>query len=432
MHGTGKHAGRLMTVLILICSLQVLHSEAAEESLTLYMSQEQEQYYGEGIEEFRQTYPEVELIIDSYGMNDLMTSAEKVKTQLMAGKGPDLLLLNSYGNDDVYKLLAAKVFAPLDGFMIEENGWIEKDYAENVIDGGRFDGAQYVMPLNYQVRLALASAEGLSEAGFDMDACVDTLSVMQETAGLYDLEYSSRIVADQAQFMSFAQLLNGDFLDYSTGTIGVEAGELQAACEAYARMYEEESEYNFGDLIYYGYGKDIVERQAYIGVPNGINGFLMAATAIAAKETPVIFPLGRREEGAVATVMQYAGIRANSENQQNAWNMLCILLGEKMQQAAASNTISVPVYKAALEADVEEKLKEVLADGEEYTDVADPGSEFLTEYKNYLTNPGRGIFVSNLAVQEFYDAMAPFYEGGAGYEECLAEFEDYVKIYLTE
>lgn len=422
----------VFAALLIAGGSQAVQAEETGGSLTLYMSSEEEQYYMAGIEEFRETYPEVELVIDSYGMNDLMSSAEKVKTQLMAGKGPDLLLMNSYGNDDVYKLLAAKVFASLDEFMTEENGWNREDYADTVIDGGRFEGAQYVMPLSYQVRLALASGEGLLEAEFDMDACVDTLSVMQETAKLYDLEYSNRILADLAQFMIFPQLLNDDFLDYSTGSLGVDNQELREACEAYARMYEEEVEENLGELAYYGYGKDILDHQAYICVPNGIDIFLMAATAIASEETPVILPLGRRDEGAAAVVMKYAGIRANSENQQNAWNMLRILLGEEMQRAAAEKTGYVSVRKSVLETDIQEKLKKALTDGREYTDVADPGSEFLEKYKNYLMNPGRSIFVSNLAAEKFYNSMVPFYAGEADYEECLAEFQEYVKIYLSE
>lgn len=117
-------------------------------SLTLFLSEAQMSCYAEGIAEFQASYPDVELIIDSYGMNDLAVSAQKAKTQLMGGEGPDLLLMNSYGMDDVYKMLAAGVFAPLDEFMTSEYGWDSGLYVESVIEGGRFSGTQYVIPLN--------------------------------------------------------------------------------------------------------------------------------------------------------------------------------------------------------------------------------------------------------------------------------------------
>lgn len=401
-------------------------------SLTLFLSEEQEAYYAEGIAEFQETYPDVELVIDSYSMNELVSSQQKIKTQLMAGSGPDLLLFNSYGADDVYKLFSAGIFASLDEFMTEENGWDGEAYVTNVIDGGRFEGVQYVMPLSYQVRLALASREGLAEAGFDMAACTDNLSLMQEVAKLYDLDYSNRILADLAQFSMFPQLLDGEFLDYSTGELGVDSEDLRAACEAYSRMYEEENTDGLGELGFYGCGDDIVERRAYLSVPTGIDMFLMAAVALAAKETPVILPLGSSEGGAAATVALYAGIRANSENRQNAWNMLCILLDEDMQRVTADETISIPVRRSALDADIEEKLAEVLKFGETFLEVADPGEKFIEEYKSYLAEPEKTVFVSSLATSEFMNTMAPYYTGEAGYEECLEDFQEYARIYLTE
>lgn len=402
-------------------------------SLTLYMSEEQEHYiYAKALEEFRQTWPEVELNVITYSMDEMMADPVRMKTELMAGGGPDLLLFNSWGTDDVYKLLAAGVFAPLDAFMTPENGWEEASYVMPVVEGGRFDGTQYVIPLNYDLRLGIASREGLEEIGFDLGACTDTVSVLKEIAALYDADYSDRILADGAQLMSFPQHLGDSFLNYEDGEIGVDQAVLQEACTAYCRMYEEELDNIFGEFRYYGYGKDILERRAYVAVPIAMEGYLSAAAAIAAQDTPVILPFCTSGGKLLAEVRLYAGIRANSENKQNAWNMLRLFLQEEMQSTLASYTSYIPVQRAALEAAIEENLSEVMEGGREMLEIGEPGAEFLEEYKKMLTEPDGSIFLSDLTAQKFFSAMEPFYAGDADYEECLAEFEEYVKIYLTE
>lgn len=404
----------------------------AEERLSVYLSEEQLEYYAEGLIEFQSLYPDVDLEFESYVMDDLLGSAEKTKTQLMAGNGPDLLLFNSYGADDVYKMMKAGVFSPLDEYMTEENGWQKSDYVEHVIDGGKFEGVQYIIPMNYEVKLVLSSKECLEAADFSVEACTDTCSLMTETAKLYNGDYSNRILADAAQFSTFPQLLGEQFLDYEKGTVCVEEEILKKACESYSAMYEEDTTFYTGEYGYYGYGKDIVDRNAYLCVPNGIDMFLMAATGIAAKETPVIISISSGQDKSAAVIRQYAGIRANSQNKEAAWNLLKILLGEEMQREASSHTISVPVRKSVIEEEIHRTLDEALEYGKQFLDVDKPDEAFMNKYTRYLMEPEYCILVSDLCVSEFHDTMEPFYYGEAEYEECFSDFEQFARIYLTE
>lgn len=410
---------------------EVGKAEEGGGSLTVYLSQFQAEYYGEGIQEFRELYPEVNLELAAYSMTEPLSSSEKVKTELMAGKGPDLLLFSSLGLDDVHKLLAAGAFAPLDEFMTPERGWEAEDYVETVIEGGRFDGTQYVIPLNYRIPLVLASEEGLQEIGFDTAACRDTVSFLQETASLYGKEYSDQILAEPGCFSIFPQQLNGDFLDYKGGELGVNREELRAACEAYRQIFEEDTYgADYLDLSWYGKGTALLERKAYLDGESGIDMLLQNAVAVAGAETPVMLPF-LSEEGTTAAISEYAGIRATSENKENAWRLLQILLGEKMQRQAAFGTPYIPVRKSVVEEDIWDKLDEIIESGKTEMTVGDPGQEFVEEYLNYLTAPGRAVFFSSLA-REFIVTMIPYFEGEEEYEECLEEFENYARIYLTE
>lgn len=123
------------------------------------------------------------------------------------------------------------------------------------------------MPLNYRVQLALSSVECLEDGPFSVEACTDTLAFMKEIEKLYEISYNSRILADAAQLTSFPQLLGENFLDYESGVISIDEERLKEACKAYCSMYEEEMTANLGEFGYYGYGKDIVEQNAYLSNP---------------------------------------------------------------------------------------------------------------------------------------------------------------------
>lgn len=407
--------------------------QGAEDSLTLFLGSDQESYYAPGIEEFRQKYPEVELTVEVYSLNELVFSQEKIKTQLMAGEGPDLLLLDSMGTDDVEKLLKSGVFAPLDTFMTEENGWDASQYVMPAIEAGRFDGIQYVMPLNYRMPMFLSSKEALEEIGFSMEAAQDTGSLLQEISSLYEKEHKDRILLEASGLMPFPQFLEGKFLDYEAGTIGLDSQALQNACEAFKNLHLETQETSLGEGGYYGSGVKILEREGYLTLPTGIDTMLMPASAIAVQETPVLLPLRAGKEGAVAEVAQYAGIRANSENPEAAWKMLEILLGEEMQKAAAQVSITMPVLISAQEAKKETAVSQTLEDAKaEGVQAVSPGEDFLEEYWNILRNPEKVIFANSVCMLEFYSRMLPFYEGQGTYEDCIQDFESYIQIYLSE
>jgi len=402
-----------------------------ENKLTVYMDDFQESYYREGIEDFREAYPDVELELELHDATGPVSEEQKAKTQMMAGEGPDLLLFSNLGFDDVYKYMAAGAFAPLDEFM-EADGWDSGDYVETVMDAGRFDGRQYVMPLSYSQQIVLSSEEALGEAGFDTGACTDMVSLMKQISGLYERDYKQQILADRSLFVFFPQQLKGEFLDYKTGEIGTDPDELRAACEAYRNIFDEDS--GADSLLeqgYYSQGTAILERRAYITALTTMRGVLQPMAAIAAEETPVLIPVSKGDGKTIAQILRYAGIRANSENKENAWRMLRILMGGEMQERMADNIGYVPVLKSAIDAKIREEVAEAEGGGDDGVETGEISGELLEQYIGYLKEPGSAMFPSFIA-RKFIETMIPYLHGEAEYDDCLEEFQNYAKIYLTE
>lgn len=409
-------------------------SQAHQETknLSMCISETQYEVCKAGIEKYKAAYPDVELQVETYASSERAERMKQLDTELMAGKGPDLLFMEVWGSNDVYKMMKSGVFAPLDDFMEQDKEWNGADYVQAALQAGTFGGKQLVMPLDYYTTIAVASKEGMEKAGISWDSSMDILSFMQEAGRLYGQEDTERVFADVGQLSPFPEMLTGQFLDYEKSVVGVDAKRLREACEAYKLIYPEDN----GDSSYpsggdYGFGERIGLGEAYFHIANNFRTFIGVSGAIAADASPVFCPLANDKGETLAKISQYTGIRANSENKQNAWNMIKILLSDEVQGAIAGRGFYCPVRKSSLEGAVEKAVEEELADGSKYVEMGSLPQEYIDKYKSVLMEPQKCYYATDIFVK-FLEDMTPFYEDEADYEECMKTFEDYIKVYLTE
>ena len=401
-------------------------------SLKLTIMETDEDMYKVAFDKFRERYPDVDLQVETYPMGEMAQQASKQQTQIMAGEGPDLLLLTSFASDDLYKMMKAGAFAPMDAYIAADESWNGgADYVREALEAGKFDGSQYIFPLDFDSFVMVASEEGLEAVGVSVEDCKDTLSFMQQVASIYDKGVQGRVLGDVAQFGTFPEMLDGQFLDYKNEKINVDGDILRQACEAYSRMYaEDQGETAQGDLAYYGIGYDIARQDAYVYQGVSLTETLGAAGALASEATPTLIPLRDKEGNTLARVHCYGGIRANSENKQNAYNMLRILMDEETQEKFSIG--HCPIHKAVINAAVDQIVEDDRAMQNASIPIGQLSDAFVTEYKSCLTDVGRCFFLNSISIQKFTDYMEPFYAGEADYDGCLKEFEDYIKIYLSE
>lgn len=389
--------------------------------------------YQDGFEEFKKAYPDVEVNVEVY--TDILAGMARVNTQLMAGEGPDLILMRNYGASDVYKMMKAQAFAPLDEFMEQDSEWDAGNYAKSMLDAGTYEGKHLVMPLSYRVKCGLTSEENLDAAGISLDGCNDVVSFLQETAKFYELDNVERVVGDMGQLEDFPIFMADRFLDYSKGTLNVDDETLKQACTAYKSFYYEDAAAGSSGLTsagYWGVGEAIAKGEKCMVVPIAGNSFMEASQAIAANASPVLWPFRNGNGEICADVMEYAGIRANSENRQNAWNLLKILMGETVQPQIVKNGMYCPVLKPILEAGIDQTKEKAYENGKAVVEVAELPQEILAQYKDAVMNPDKAVFATDTCISKFIEHMRPFYEDEGSYEECMEEFKKFVKIYLTE
>lgn len=109
----------------------------------------------------------------------------------------------------------------------------------------------------------------------------------------------------------------------------------------------------------------------------------------------------------------------NSQNKENAYNFISIMLGDKVQSIVANRRHS-PVLKG-----FEEQLADNL-----------PQTNYNTKekYIEWLSRPGfqpsNPMFRNSYTILE--DIMQPYYDGEKTFEQCAKEARQYFEIYFSE
>lgn len=96
---------------------------------------------------------------------------QKLRTEIMAGKGPDLYLMDTDTENVVdpkeplfenpYKTMQSGAFASLDRYMKKDTYWKDSTYHDAFLKVGQHEGKQYILPLScyYPVLIGMQGAE---------------------------------------------------------------------------------------------------------------------------------------------------------------------------------------------------------------------------------------------------------------------------------
>ena len=82
---------------------------------------------------------------------------QKMRTEIMAGKGPDVYLLDGKQEngeeflpllENPYQTMQSGALAPLDELMEKDSYWKDDTYSDVILKAGQYDGHQYILPMS--------------------------------------------------------------------------------------------------------------------------------------------------------------------------------------------------------------------------------------------------------------------------------------------
>lgn len=400
-----------------------------------------------------EVYVEYEIGMEKESSVTRDDALKKLNTQIMAGQGPDVLIL-----DDM----------PVDSYM-EKNLLLdlsdcinEQELFGNIVDAFRTDGKIYMIPCEIQLPLVLGKGKYVTPMT-DLKGIADTMENLRKDNPVKPLLH---IYSERGIMRMFAMVSSPSWKT-DEGTLDKEAlKEFLTQCK---RIYDAELEgipqeyvetYNNANRSYSSFYGGTRESSDYFRVANCIS-YLMEDEAICIGT--VYYPHGVCEQFSVNKVKGYendvikplegmnknifipktlAGINASSANIDRAKEMIKVLLGAENQEELF---YGLSVHKQALTKSFEVDEKYIGEDGVFSYLGTSTGDGRSYDFSIYVMEPEQmqtlqgwieaadTPYIEDTVIEEaVYVEGAEFMQENESLEEAVNAIEQSIAIYMSE
>lgn len=274
---------------------------------------------------------DVELEFVPTGGEERMGALTRLHTEVMSGNGPDLFIINSGWQDDLifpYPEKSARngIFLNLDKLMERSQFTDWSQQVQTVLNAGKTDKGQYLIPLTYQFYMTCFLKEDVSHTpgtGITWEQMAASDDIIDKASLCFrgGPEQKMESTGDSTLHNTLGKLA-----DYDKEELLFTAGQLKERIHRHFELMDEADSGGFDDApVYY---------QSLVGP-----GFTMGAasyythTDTVDESTPLTYiPLYSRDGGVTAAVRSYAAISAGSKHKEEAFFVLDYLMGLDSQQ----------------------------------------------------------------------------------------------------
>ena len=262
---------------------------------------------------------------------------ERLRTEIMSGKGPDgYLLPTDYRAmdslfSDVTQSMYNGVFSDISSFLKHEDKDFLLGINQSVMEAGSINGKQYVLPLRYDLPMVYADSDALQIHGVDLESARVTISDLLEIA----CESESDIIAacSNPSTHNILSLFNPAY-NYKSGTFELEQNAIANYLESYSIIISRSQNVvipSSGNITKFISSGEALGTEAPLKVSTLSR--LMDYTAIAkAQQTNLdVMPLCSANGDLVANITYYAAVGSSSEHSDLVYTFLREFLTEENQ-----------------------------------------------------------------------------------------------------
>lgn len=383
---------------------------------------------------------------------------KNLNTKIMAGNGPDVLILDNLPMDSYIDKGFLKDLSPVLEEMTGENALFE-----NIVDSFEQDGSIYAVPCEISLPAVYGKEEYISQMK-DLNSMADTVEKMREDypeknlvaicseKGIMKMFAMSSVPAWKTQSGDIDTEKISDFLIQTKRIYDAQMDGLPQ------EIIEQWNSVNEDCIQYYGYGREDSEYFRwglddirYIGGGSLLEsgyfsysyGYAMTTSVSRIKnfeDTTIIQMPGQSKKVFYPRTM--VGISTTSNNADQAEDFLRVLLGKENQ---SSTFIGFPVNQAAFEEGFvidESNLDEngvygVIAssDGEGHyieMDIYWLDEEQINDIRNWMESVDTPYIEDIMLEDAVYEEGTKYMEGSQSLDEAVAAIEEKVALYMAE
>lgn len=410
------------------------------ESLTIYAHLQllRDQGLSEVIAKYQELYPNVNVIVTDLSDMKLKERNEKTANDIMTGSGPDIIFNGAGGS--LYKQIKAGAFADMTPFIENDPDFDIELYYDAVIDYGKYQDKQYIMPLSFYFPILLTSKETLDKTNIDLENSTNYLEILKQVNVYLDENPQSDATVFKMRTNTYSMplLFSSDLINYETASVNLLSDEFRRACELYKPLWNNRfMGYQFLDTYELLKNDKIVfdvsaeynttpHNAAYIKLNGG---------------EPIIFPL-YTADGKIQAIPYYTvGINNASQNQQNAYNFIKLMISPIWQNQIINSAVSVPILKTSVLDIIDQMKYGRVSDSTEHSILLasrNPSKDYC-EYLNKYTLEYLKLLDSITecktdvwAMETISKSLTPYFKGDTPLDECLTQAQDMLEIYMSE
>lgn len=412
-------------------------------------------YFENAVSTYQRLYPDVDVQVREFGSettdpNVLQQNYNNLKdtlnTELTAGKGPDVVMwVNEL--DDPYKAMKSGAFDDLNMYIFNDSSFDLTDYQETILSAGVYDEKQYLMPLEYRIPLFMSTKEVLEENLIKEDMELSFDDYLSAVVRYVDRNNASPFTTKGVGLSPFLPWSGLDLIDYESFQIN-EQNIKSEVFENIMATYKSYYNLELNEMVYAGPTIDaemLLNHQAIFTVPGlGEGGYertlLRGYSFISKQAVPIINTLSGTDGEVVAEVTTKVAIRANSENKQNAWNFIKVLLSAEVAGIETSTTY-FPVCIEALEKKINNQIEAIerLKGNPLVGDISgillnaeSISTETVEKYRLLLTDVDRAVLQNSAVDAILRETMEPFLKSEKSYMYCVENLEQKLALYIDE
>lgn len=166
-----KFVSILLAVVLIFSVLTCVGCEADKKeknTITYYHYEPQVSTVSSLIYDYNKKFGNTDYKINVVEFDDMKEMASRLSTEIMAGKGPDIITSGELSllSLSTEKLIKQGVFANIDDIISnsEDKDKLKlSDYNSNILDAGVYDGKRYFIPVTFEPQILLSSSSKLSK-----------------------------------------------------------------------------------------------------------------------------------------------------------------------------------------------------------------------------------------------------------------------------
>ena len=381
---------------------------------------------------FEDAWPGVKVTCDNLDDSEFQN---RIRAEIAAGKGPDMILARSSAFPDIYKTMTTRAFEDLNPYILNDAEFDLSDYIESVMDGGVMFGRRYLLPVQYQFPMILTTEEILDEIGVTAESLgtyqgfLDACTAYREKKPDGQLFPYLKNVTDLQRLFDYSGMR---MIDYERNAVSFNEERFRQMIDL-CRLFE-------GTIPEDGLSEmssDVLSAdKCLFGDSESV--LLMPWDCVLLRLSglhPVLTLATDENDGATAQIVYYSAIPCGAANKLNGWRFIKILLSDDIQYGLDDTKKNQnmmfysgnPVRKESLEKTIRYYTSDYM---EYYPDfLTEDDVQFFLEKTMAVTS---AVMRPPVIFSDVRDNMTPYINGKDSYEKCLGRLMNELELYKDE